>query len=235
MNHRPVVLVLFALVACKSKEQKLLDENHDEITAALGRLKALAPVVDKQEHLPEANWPVAGVKVGENAGLIWANALTGTCNQMWTTYAPDNSGTDFVALDLYRAEYWFEKPTCAVEGNENLMKGLRKIDVDTLIQMKYALVLRTTIKEPPRLDRGEVTASVDAYKKTGQGTDLKHFVPGHIAGDALLYELSSGKLVGNFPFDAQSSGEVKVGRNFQELTFDLNDQLEKQLQAQLAK
>jgi hypothetical protein len=233
LRHRALVVALLLLSACKSAEQKLLDANREKITAALGQLKALAPIVEKQPPLEEARWPVAGAKVGENTGVVWANVLTGTCNDMRTTYAADNSGSDYIHLDVDRSEYWFEKPTCGLEGNENLIMGLSEKDVETLIGMKYALVLRATVKEQAQLDPAEVAASLEAYQKTGKGTDIEHFIPGRLAGDALLYELATGKLVGNFPFDARSSDKVKASSTYQELVYDLNAQLDRQLRAKL--
>jgi hypothetical protein len=206
------------------------------MVAKINQLKELAPLVEKQAHPADPNWPVAGAKVGETAQVIWANKLTGSCNEMRTTYAADNSGFDYIhMLRLDLTDSWLEVPICAVEGNKELMVGLRQGNIDTLLAMRFALVLKPTVKQIPHVNRAEASASVDAYMKTGEGTDIEHFVPGRLAGDALLYELKTGKLVGNFPFDATSSPKVEVSAGSDELKYDLNQQLENELKTWLAK
>lgn len=234
--YRHWLLVVLALASCKSSEQKLLDANRDEMVAKINQLKALAPLVDKQERPAGPQWPVAGAKVGQTMQVVWANKLAGSCNAMFTTYAADNSGSDYIhMMKLDSTSSWLEIPICAVEGNKELMVGLRQADIDTLVAMKFALVLKPTVKEPPHVDRAEAAASVEAYMKTGEGTDIKHFAPGLVSGDALLYELETGKLAGNFPFAATSSAQVEVGAEYNELVYDLNHQLEKELAGWLAK
>jgi len=229
--------VVLALAGCKSNEQKLIDAHRGQLVAQLDKLKALAPVVEKQPHLETAQWPVAGVKVGEGgtAQLIFANKLGHACGFMMPTYAPDNTGGDYVSLTYVdRSANWFEKVVCGVEGNEDLMGGLMQQDVDTLLAMKHVLVVRPTVKQVPQVARDEAKASVDSYLATGKGKDIEHFEPGRLAGDALLYELATGKLVGNFPFDVRSNATVEVERaNYNNLVFDLNKQLDAAIQKQL--
>jgi hypothetical protein len=229
------VLCLLLLAACKSPEQKLADAHGPKIAATLKSIAALSPLVEKQPALPAPRWPIAGAKVGTNTGVVWSNQLTDPCTHWYTTYAPDNGGNDFIHIKQDQSEYWLTKPACAVAGNKDKMGGFRQDDVDTLLGMKYVLVLHPTQKKAPRIDAGEASASVDEYLKTGKGKNVEHFSSGRIAGDALLYELATAKLVGGFPFDASSSDTVKTKTDFKELVFDLNEQLETQLDATLRK
>jgi hypothetical protein len=227
------LLVVVGLLGCKSPEQKLLDANRDAIVAALGRFKALAPIVAKTPSPKDTRWPIADAKVGTNTGILFAEALAGSCNDMRVTYAFDNKGSDYVSVDLDKSEYWYEKLTCAIEGNQNLMLGFSQKEVDTLVGMKYALVLRLTTKQLPGLDKAEVAASLEAYQKTGKGTRIEHFDPGRVAGDALLFELATGELVGYFPFEAASSDTVEATRSYDELRYDLNQRLTSALRAKI--
>lgn len=244
---RCAILLLLLVCACKSDLEKLVARHHDKLEAQLDKAAALAPIVEKQPKLTADQWPVPGVKFTNpydaqdhsgNAFWEWSNQLVDPCTNWTTTYAKDNSGNDFILVTdtlLDTTGGLLEKPSCALTGNMQRAAGLDEKQASYLENARYVLVLRLAIKQKPELDQAEVKADVDAYIASGKGKDVSHFVPGRLAGDALLYELATAKLAGGFTFDVTSSDEVSIqGAGLDEIREDLDKHLATVLAAKLA-
>lgn len=233
------------VVGCKSDVEKILDKHGDKLKTQLDKLAALSAIVEKEPPLATETWPVPGVKwpaniyqnPDGNALWIWSNQLVDPCTNRTTTFAKDNSGSDYIIITdstLTTTGDLLQYPGCALTGKKELAEGLDERAVKYLVGVRYALVLRPTVKDAPHLDSAEVSASTDEYLKTGKGKDVEHFVPGRIAGDALLYDLATSKLAGGFKFDVTSSETVKVqGAGIDEIQQDVVDHLESALAAKL--
>jgi len=245
MKLSACLAVLFAL-GCKSDEEKIVDAHKSKLKVQFERIAALAPKVEKEPKLTADTWPVAGVKFSDNiytdpSGntlLAWSHQLVDACTNDNVTFAKDNTGTDWIILSntiVSTAIGALALPKCALDGKMERAAGMSVKQVEYLVATKYLLVLRPHDKQAPSLDAAEVSASTDAYLKGDKSKEVKHFVPGRIAGDALLYELESGKLLGGFVFDANSSDVVEVGASYDNLRFDVGKNLEKLLIAKMGK
>ena len=240
-----VVLVVF-VTACKSDVDKLLDAHGDKVKAQLTKIAALEPIVAKEAKLAEDHWPVAGAKLpgnsyqdaSGNTMWSWSHQLVDPCTHRFTTYAKDNEGMEFIIMADSRisttsADTATMYAKCAVDGKDS--GGFDEKQALYLERVTYVIVLRPEIKQAPELDRGEVMKDTDAYLKGEKGPGVSHFVPGRLAGDALVYELATAKLAGGFRFDVTSSESVSTrGAGIDEIRRDLSSNLEKFLVAKFA-
>lgn len=241
----PFALLLIVVLGCKSDEEKLIEAHRDKLQAVLEKVAALAPIAEKEARLTTETWPVAGVKWPTNvytdphgnALWLWSHQLVDPCANRDATFAEDNTGYDYIIFTQTQVSTTggaLQAPKCALAGEKDT--GLDERAVKYVEGIKYLLVLRPAVKTSPMLDRAEVEASLEAYKKTGKGTDVEHFTAGRLAGDALLYELGSNKLLGGFTFDAVSSDKLKVdsrSAGIEEMRHDLSKRLEAELAAKL--
>ncbi len=246
--NRITALAVLGVLGCKSDVEKILDKHKDKLKPQLDKIAALSPIVAKEPKLTTDRWPVPGVKWptnvytdpnGGNALWAWSHQLVDPCSNREATFAKDNTGSDYIILTETQVSTTGDLlglPGCAVAGKLEQAAGLDEHAVTYLEGVTHVLVLRPEVKQVPELDKAESDASYESYMKTGKGKDVEHFVPGRIAGDALLYELGTGKLVGGFLFDATNSESVEVkgaSAGIQEMRFDIAKRLESQIAAKL--
>ena len=244
---RSILIAIPLVLACKSDTEKILEAHGSKLKPILEQVAALSPIADKAPKLTTETWPVPGVKWSSNiytdpngnAIWLWSHQLVDPCKHEITTYAPDNSGSDYIIFTqshVSTAGDALRGPSCAISGKHD--GWLNEKAVKYVEGVRYLLVLRPDVKVKPELDEAERKASVDDYIASGKSKDVEHFVPGRIAGDALLYELGTNKLLGGFTFDVKNGDEITIkdrgSPGYAEMQTDLAKRLEAVLSAKLS-
>ncbi len=228
---RPLPLVLprvflpliLLLAACGGESATALADAHRAASsAALARIAALAPIVEKQPALGEDRWKLPDglrldcVPFGEriaddgtrtpnpayNTAIAFAEHLAKPGEAASLEWQSGNKDTFLLLVD--KSDRWLLETAAFLEmgrgryGSEPVLSNLKQ-DLDWLERTRYLLVLRLPTRQPPGLVMQELRAG-----------EMKTFTPGRVTGDALLYDLEKSALVGGFPIDVTSAASEEV-------------------------
>lgn len=227
------VLIALALVACKSEREKLVDAHGARLKVQLDHLAALAPLAARAPAIvaaPETGapaWPPPALRGarfewGGDGAVVFEHQLAHACDEPWTTFDKDHvSGRDFIIMTSFSTD-WLNNVACSVAGkNPNLAdfgdQYLGEPDVQRALALKYVLAIRLRTIESP-----------------GFGATDRTFAPGRLAGDALAFELATGKLVGGFAIDVTNPPTLEFRGKAYETADQARLQLGQALQDALA-
>lgn len=233
MKHASLLLLL---AACGGESATALADAHRAAASArLAKIAALAPIVEKQPALVEAAWKLPDglrldcVPFGElisatgtrtpnpayNTAIAFSEHLakpSAAANLEWQS---GNKDTFLLLID--KSDRWLLETACFIEsgrgryGSEPVLSNLKE-DLDWLERTRYVLVLRLPMRRPPGLVLKELQAG-----------DMKSFTAGQVAGDALLYDVDNGALLGGFVIDVTSASAEDVRKA------DVHGQLQRKL------
>jgi hypothetical protein len=245
MRHLALFLLL---AACGGESAASLAEAHRAAgTAKLAKIAALAPLVAAQPLLTADAWQLPPgerldfvaftgnlTKEGKrepnptyNAAIAYEDHLAKPAtaeNMSW------QHGKDLFLLMCDSSDEWLIGTACLFEtglgryGSEPVVYNLES-GLSALERMKYLLVLRLRTRQPPNLVMSELQA--------GQ---MKSFEGGRVAGDAVLYDVEHGTMLGGFTVDAGSDAEVEVrnSRVHDQLQLKLAANANEQIKSKLA-
>lgn len=234
---RAAALAVAALACTSAKD--VAKKQEALIEGVAGRLLAISGDVDKRPPLAEdVLEPGAPTLVfqpsdpGFNAGVVYAVRLKDPCKGEelhWLEEGRQPSHeTEILAPPLESADWWLITPVCVLRTGkgrfeselppkETLADGLRD-----MAKIQYVMV--------PRLKFLRPTYDIDPDGK------VRTFHPGAILGDALFYELASGKYLGGITIAATNADEVEDEASaYEALQSDLIEHARRGVQDKLQK
>lgn len=247
MRYLPIVLLL---AGCGGESASTLADAHREAASKkLTQIAALAPIVERQPPLTEDVWNLPdGLKLdfvphaqtfldngmpapnpNYNAALAFQEHIANPSDGESLEW--QSGSKDLFLLLVDKSDQWLLEPACLLAtgkgryGSEPVIDNMKR-GFDWLERTKYLLVLRLPTRQPPGLILQELQAG-----------EMKSFTSGHVAGDAVLYDLESGALLGGFVIDATSRSEEEV-RNADvhgQLRRKLSDAVNEMIQDKLSK
>jgi len=121
-----------------------------------------------------------------NAAIVLEAELTRGCQLV--------PSSEWFRIQSDSSHVWLTDPICELAGKSGKGSTGKEIEraFDQLVRTRYLVVLRTHLLEKPVLATGET------------------FKPAHVIGDALLFEVATGKSLGGFRFEFSSRDTVEV-------------------------
>ena len=196
------IVVALALTASCGGESigKMVDRHRAAAQPVLDQIKALAPAVQKQPVVTATEWKLpAGVRLDfsprgatYNAAIAFVEHVTALCDSEWKNWKAGDRGSDLFDPQVHQQE-WMLDPACLLTKgkawwNEEPSKDILEENLTQFERTKYILVLRLADLAKPGL----------VYKELEQGK-MEHFEPGHVRGDAVLFEIATGTYLGASP------------------------------------
>jgi hypothetical protein len=215
--------LVLALAACgSSKSAKDIAESQrataEPILAQVATIgqaaRTQAPITGDGIHLP------TGVKLdfipydnpAFNAGIAYPAELADPCAGAVSWDAnPMRPDRDRSMRPPLGDANWLRVTSCLLAGkSQGEGSDLAAEAFAHLAKIQYLLVIRPTEARRPEV-AGMTQAELDEYTRSGKlPPDRETFSGGRFAGDALLYELATAKLLGGFAFAYESADKVEV-------------------------
>src|SRR6266545_1794455 len=223
-----LLLLVVATAGCGGgSPSSIADRRRAQAEPKIAALRALAADVDRRPPVTADGWTLpAGEKLdfiwhknpAHNASIAYAVHLADPCTENDLKYDNLDTSDNRFYGPLDDSENWLRGPACLLQ-NGTWLHGVKDVEAaqvnaafDRLAATKYALIVRIRTAARPTLVESEIKAG-----------ELETFHPGRVAGDALLYEVASGRLLGGFAFDVTSTEKVEVYDR------DMHSQLESSL------
>lgn len=236
---RSIALLLFLLIAaCGESANDVVAKNKATIQAQVSRLSALAGDVASRAPVTADKLEVPGslklgFRFGEpgfNTAVAYPGFLEDSCNGKelhWFEEGRKPGHETRVSVPpLDSAGIWLTPLTCILakgEGEYPPKPEHIKLTLAYLADIKFVLV--------PRLKFVRPVYEIDPDGK------VRKFRSGSIAGDVLLYDLSSAKYLGGFSIEARNEDTVKAPKSadvYNTLQLNLIRQAENAIKAKLA-
>lgn len=249
----PVVgVVVVGATGCDGyKIKKSIEAHRDAGKAQLAALNKLAVEVETHPAVTATEWNLpAGVKLdfqpivhggdykkptrevnaNYNAALTHAAYLRTPCQAEWIKWAPTPSA-DLFTMTIDHSQEWLEEPACWLDTNRGKFGSdivQRPSDVEDkleqLIRTKYVVALRWRKFDAPSINLVEGTATT------------KSFNPGLVDGDAVVFEIATGKYVGGFPIriDSGETAKLRKYEGGKELSLQLSTKVNDYIRSTLA-
>lgn len=222
-----VCLCLVALlgVGCNGyKIKKSIEAHRDAGKAQLALFNKLAVEVETHPAVIATEWnlppgvkldfqpivygdyqnPKREVNAKYNAAMTHAAYLRMPCQAEWIKWGPTPSA-DLFTMTIDHSQDWLEEPACWLENNlgkfgSEIVHRPNDVEdrLEQLIRTKYVVALRWRKFDAPTINLVEGTATT------------KSFNPGLVDGDAVVFEIATGKYVGGFPIHLDSGETAKL-------------------------
>lgn len=214
--HGIAVLALgMTLTSCSNSPQRIVAETRDVLNGQLDRLddiaaKAAGPIKLASDTLAlPADGPaldLGGVSYGcEGSARYYqrgANAQLFSLTELSKPPDADPATTDmFGARELV----WKQVRGMVKQGTFPKDKQDAVAALKAVPQWRYIVVLTIRAAQRPQANPGYTGGNVTETRSFSTGT----FAAGFVEGDALLFDLNDGSLLGGFPVSAKSSGNVE--------------------------
>jgi hypothetical protein len=212
--------MLVLVGACGESARQVIERHRQAAEPVLAQIRELGPIVKSQPPVTTTEWKLpAGVKLdfvpssyeGQkvvprpeyNTAIAYEEHVLGLCDSKWKQWS-EKPGDDHFPLQIHE-QAWLLDPACLLtKGTPWWMDEMPSnaiIDerLSQLERTRYVLVLRLRDLGRPGLISDELA----------QG-EMKHFRPGHVKGDGVLFEVATGAYLGGFPIAVTLPDTVEV-------------------------
>jgi hypothetical protein len=213
-----LLLVVLLAAGCGESTKSIVEKEKAAAEPRLAQIAAIAADVPKQPPAKGETFTLPqGVALHfrwaapeHNASVTYDHALPDPCGTAELHWKDKPNAPDYLG-PLDTASDWLRPASCLVKtgkwwrDTENIPPEMVKEAFTRLARTKYLVVVRVA----------EAKCPVIGEDSTFEG--------GHMAGDALVYEVEGAKLLGSFSWQVESKDtvEVKGGGQADQLMYDL--------------